>query len=149
MRRRITALLLGLALLTTTFALGQQTATAEPSVSSQDTTVSIRTGGFWGSGTDARVFIALFGTSATYTGELPDTTTGPNLERDTTTTYHLPTGNLGDIGTVAVFRYDDRGDHPEWYLGSVTAKGKIFNFSRWIPVRTWCYSPDKPGTCLE
>jgi PLAT/LH2 domain len=141
-------MLLGVAVLITTFAVGQQAATAQAPADPTITRVTIRTGTDWQAGTDARVWITLHGTKHTLWDQPLNTWVGTAMERGTHITYYLQTVPPKDLGNIrqVCLKSNDAGLNPSWKVGSVTIwnhhnrDGRIFSFNGWIPGggHKWC-----------
>ena len=151
MRRKLTATLMGVAMvamLVATLATGQRAAVAEPAETDQAAkadqlvwwNIVVRTGNYRFAGTDARVFVRVFGTgTATRTPPWHDVelqTHGRLLERNTTWTYPILSHDVGHVSRVCLWRTND-GFGPDWYVRSVSVKDQLFTFYQWIPSGQW------------
>jgi hypothetical protein len=164
MRRRITALLLGVAVLGTTFIVGQQAAVAEPSKTDElhkanqhpeiTWQIRVRTGNHWRAGTDAMVYFRVYGSNVpnVYPGHQyftvslnaarQDRINGEWLERNTTQRFDVKSFDLGHISLIEVWRGNE-GFNPSWFLGSVSTwsptRGEsiYFTFNKWIEAGKW------------
>ncbi|MCK4579980.1 MAG: hypothetical protein KAU10_01425, partial [Dehalococcoidia bacterium] len=74
----------------------------------------------WGAGTDARIFITLFGTDGRTTGEIRlDTPDWNDFEQGRTDAFVIEgKENVGDIDRIEI-RHDNTGDWAGWYLDNV------------------------------
>jgi PLAT/LH2 domain len=166
MRRRITASLLGAAVLVATFAVGQQAAVAEPSKADEvrkadklrkaeqhiQWSVKVRTGSYQFAGTDANVYLRIFGSNvsnwhprkwgffdAHIVGRRHHL--GDWLEQGSVDTIGFTYNDPGHVSDIWVWR-DNAGWSPSWYLGSITFQhpvhgDRIFSYNTWIPSGQW------------
>lgn len=145
MRRRITALLLGAAMLVTTFAAGQQAAVAGPSKTDQHPfKATFQTGYGRGAGTDALVRLHVWGRGIPhevdhYYWDL--NTEGRAMERGTTWEYSLTSPiDMGVITKVCVQRLNNSGFGPDWHLRTVRIdRGHLYDpqefiIMGWVPL---------------
>ena len=98
--------------------------------------VQVKTGDIRGAGTDANVFLQLFGEHSD-TGEQKLESSGNNFERGHTDTFGIEAVDLGEI-TKARVGHDGSGFGSGWFLDNIvvtaetTNKQWIFNCSRWL-----------------
>jgi hypothetical protein len=98
--------------------------------------VEVKTGDIRGAGTDANVFLQLFGEHGD-TGEQKLESSGNNFERGHTDTFGLEAVDLGEI-TKARIGHDGSGFGSGWFLDNIvvtaesTNKQWIFNCGRWL-----------------
>jgi hypothetical protein len=132
-RRRITALLIGVAALTT-LMVGQQGAWADPATAQDVYNGQVRTGTKSGAGTDANVWVYVNGSDGTF-GPLQLDTTGARMEANAADNFSF-TADLGELQRVCLYR-DDAGASPSWYVRFVTIDDEDFSFERYIPSEKW------------
>ncbi|KAA0199822.1 Lipoxygenase domain-containing protein 1 [Fasciolopsis buskii] len=100
--------------------------------------VSVYTGGKLGGGTDANVYIQIFGESAGHdSGLQPLRKDGRNLfERNKCDEFQIESYDLGVVRRVLVFQ-DNSGTSPSWYLDRILitdlASNDVYNF----PCEQW------------
>ena len=105
-----------------------------------DYTVQITTGDVDRAGTDADVYINLYGADGSQTGDkYLDNPNVDDFERNTTGTFQF---SACDVGTVTRIRlsHDNSGANAEWYVSNVVVRktgGGPWNFpvNAWIPTR--------------
>jgi hypothetical protein len=140
MRRRITAVLTVLALMTILLPAAPRTATAGTSADAVERAatdaaaeyrVTVRTGGTWQAGTDANVYVTLVGSEGRFGPVLMDGH-GDDFERGSVGTYTFDIDHLGTLQRVCVWR-DNFGANPSWYLDWVKVGRKTFSFYDWVP----------------
>jgi hypothetical protein len=117
MRLRISALLVGAFALTLTLTGGQRAALADTAGKSRTAAVvhylvHVKTMNISGAGTDANVWLKVFGTKG-QTGYLPLETFGDDFERGSVDTFAITANDLGAI-TRLCLRVDDAGLFPDW-----------------------------------
>jgi len=144
MRRSITALLLGVAALTSTFAIGQQ-AIAKPSghqsgrhgdANEYTNEIYVRTGSRASAGTNAPVWLWAQGTRGTI-GPVLLPSAGRLLTRRHFDHYQVDShASLGRISRVCLFRRDG-GVNPSWFVDDVKVNGVGSRFANWIPNGRW------------
>jgi hypothetical protein len=173
MRRRITALLVGAAVLGTTFIVGPQAAVAEPSkvdrvhkaaqpsnacraqtpskvfkpvkgrTTDQNRTWSlrVRTGSGAEAGTDANVWLRLFG-SGRHDLYVPSHGRLLDPDRWVWSEYHCQAPDLGPITSVWVW-VDDAGASPNFFLDTIeilspfTERWTVWKYNRWLIPNAW------------
>lgn len=101
-------------------------------------TVTVHTGCVEHAGTDANVYITLFGSRSDSDETLLDTTNYDDHEECTATTYEIRTrDDLGDLRFINI-RHDNKNDGPGWFLGwvkvkhSMTGREWVFPCQRWL-----------------
>ena len=145
MRRKLSAMLLGIAMFSIAFASGQQPVTAEPSKDARATAqpylIYVRTGNVSGAGTDANVYVQLFGTS----GNSPVLELESNqndFERNDLGGYSFTLNDLGTVNRVCLWR-NEAGLGDEWNVAYVTVAPRstpgqwTAPFNGWMPAYKW------------
>ncbi|MFG2092255.1 PLAT/LH2 domain-containing protein [Streptomyces sp. NPDC048612] len=103
--------------------------------------VAVYTGGEEGGGTDANVYITIYGTRGS-AGPIRLDNSANNFETGKTDRFTLGLRNLGRLKSIKI-RHDNSGRKPGWYLNRVTIDGNAkFSAYRWLAKdeedhRTW------------
>ncbi len=114
------------------------TATGEPRELTY--TISVSTGDIDGGGTNANVYVEIWGmkgTIQTYSGSLQLDNPGiDDFERGHTDNFTFAIANLGEVRKVCI-RHDNSNDHPGWYLSAVKVSDNLgrnwtFSFNQWL-----------------
>jgi len=98
--------------------------------------ISVKTGDIRGAGTDANVFLQLFGKNGD-TGERKLAESGSNFERGHTDICGLEAVDLGDLNKARI-GHDGSGFGSGWFLDNVvvsvesTGQQWVFNCGRWL-----------------
>jgi len=97
--------------------------------------VLLHTGNRFGAGTDANVFLELYGEKGT-SGEIAIPSKREELERGMVNKYKVASKDLGVLRKIDV-RHDNTGLGPAWYLEKVTVKDHsgnryVFNCGEWL-----------------
>lgn len=98
--------------------------------------VAVKTGDIRGAGTDANVFVQLFGEHGD-TGERKLESSGNNFERGNTDNFGIEAVDLGTLTKLRV-GHDGSGFGAGWFLDNITItiqnphKEYLFNCSRWL-----------------
>lgn len=138
MRRSITALLLGVTALASTFTMGQQ-AIAKPSKHRLVTNdIYVRTGSRTAAGTNAPVWLFVKGKGkGTTIGPVLLPSAGRLLTRSRYDHYQVDSRvRLSGISQVCLFRRDG-GVSPNWFVERVDINGVGSRFARWLPNGRW------------
>lgn len=99
--------------------------------------VTTYTNGIEGAGTDAEVFISIYGTKGSIVDKVIDSP-GDSRERGMIDRVDIESSDIGDIESI-VIRHDNQGKYPEWKLDKVTIRNSItgkewqFTCNCWIP----------------
>ncbi|OXB78277.1 UNVERIFIED_CONTAM: hypothetical protein H355_004727 [Colinus virginianus] len=104
-------------------------------------TIRILTGSPWGAGTDANVFLTLYGLQRGDTGERPLRKSDRlnKFERGQADTFELRAIDLGELKKLRI-RHDNSGSSPSWFVERVEVgdrkEGKTYYFpcQRWLAV---------------
>ncbi|MDF0665813.1 MAG: PLAT/LH2 domain-containing protein [Nitrospira sp.] len=113
--------------------------------------IRVVTGQLEGAGTDATVYIILFGEYGN-SGQFELDNPSNNFERGKTDTFVSPPvsrpdmKDLGDLQKVRV-SHDSGGESPEWYLDTVTVQNQTTGQSWLFPCHRWLNSVQ--GTSVE
>jgi hypothetical protein len=107
--------------------------------------VTVETGAVENAGTDAHVYLTLFGEQGeSGERELSELSDENNFEKGKTDVFELETHDLGAIHRIRI-RHDGRGDKPGWYLERVVVQREDTN-ERWIfPCRRWLAKGEDDG----
>ena len=98
--------------------------------------VIVRTGDVENAGTDARVYLMLFGYKGK-SGELYLNNPGINdMERNTESLFYFDEPDLGTLDQIRI-RHDDSGKEPGWYLKEVQVNDLKASTSRVFPCNRW------------
>jgi hypothetical protein len=115
-----------------------RTATRTPIPPSTKFKIDITTGSRTNSGTDANVFITLFGDVANGSERKLDTPGHDDFERGNTDTFNLVTSqNIGRLTRILI-RHDNSGSAPGWFLDKIvitnieTNQKWTFTANRWL-----------------
>jgi hypothetical protein len=98
--------------------------------------ITVQTGDVENAGSDANVFITLFGANAS-SGERFLDNAEDNFERGRTDVFSHEMRDLGEIRFVRI-RHDNTGNKPGWFLERIliqnqqTGAGFVFPCSRWL-----------------
>lgn len=98
--------------------------------------VEVKTGDIRGAGTDANVFLQLFGEHGD-TGERKLESSGNNFERGCTNTFGIEAVDLGEISKARV-GHDGSGFGSGWFLDNIIVTNEkdnkkwVFNCGRWL-----------------
>ena len=114
-----------------------------PPRTSVDYTIWVTTGDIDKGGTDADVWIELFGTNGS-SGEIYLDTSGyDDFEKGDITPYGHTLSNLGEIEQVCIW-HDNSGDGSGWYLESVMVENDEGR-SWFFPFNQWLADDEPPG----
>jgi PLAT/LH2 domain len=142
MRRRITTLLVGTALLTTSLGIGQQPAIADTTKKARSAAVwyniTMRTGDVRYGGTDDDVFIVLYGSRGRSQVVEVDNAED-NFERNKTDLFRVLLNDIGVVNRIGVYRNGDQTNYSRWNLAYVIVNGRTASYYTWIPADTWIY----------
>lgn len=102
--------------------------------------ITVVTGDKTGAGTDANVYITLYGEKGKSRELLLDNPQRNDFERNQTDTFTIPPSQVADLGAIrqVYLRHDGSGVAPGWYVASVTvtnvATGEKYRFifNRWL-----------------
>jgi len=102
--------------------------------------ITVVTGDKTGAGTDANVYLTLYGEKGNSTELFLDNPNRNDFERNQTDTFTIPPSQVGDLGAIRriYLRHDNSGTAPGWYVASVTvtniATGEKYRFifNRWL-----------------
>ena len=102
--------------------------------------ITVVTGDKLGAGTDANVYLTLYGEKGNSTELFLDNPNRNDFERNQTDTFTIPPSQVGDLGAIRriYLRHDNSGFAPGWYVASVTvtniATGEKYRFifNRWL-----------------
>jgi len=102
--------------------------------------ITVVTGDKLGAGTDANVYLTLYGEKGNSTELFLDNPNRNDFERNQTDTFTIPPSQVGDLGAIRriYLRHDNSGTAPGWYVASVTvtniATGEKYRFifNRWL-----------------
>jgi len=102
--------------------------------------ITVVTGDKTGAGTDANVYLTLYGEKGNSTELFLDNPNRNDFERNQTDTFTIPPSQVGDLGAIRriYLRHDNSGFAPGWYVASVTvtniATGEKYRFifNRWL-----------------
>jgi lipoxygenase homology domain-containing protein 1 len=100
--------------------------------------ITIVTGTLKGAGTDANVYITLYGDCG-QTGEFSLDNAENNFERRKTDYFEIVAPDVGELGHIRI-RHDNSGNYPEWFLSKVivanlrTQQEWTFYCNRWLAV---------------
>lgn len=98
--------------------------------------IQVKTGDIRGAGTDANVFLQLFGVNGD-TGECKLESSGNNFERSKTDLFGIEAVDLGEIAKARV-RHDNSGIGAGWFLDNIVVTNEndgkmwVFNCGRWL-----------------
>jgi len=97
--------------------------------------ITITTGSMQGAGTDADIYVELFGTGGS-TGEIVLDNRGNNFERGATDGFTVQARDVGDLQRLAI-RHNNNGLAPGWFLERVSVRddmGRTTNFycNQWL-----------------
>jgi hypothetical protein len=114
------------------------TAGAAPLAAGDITTyrIVVVTGAMKDAGTDADVYITLFGTEGN-SGERQLDNSGNDFERGHTDVYSITMEDIGDLEKIRI-RHNNKHDKPGWFLDRVTVQNErtgtawVFPCSRWL-----------------
>ncbi|MFE1764236.1 PLAT/LH2 domain-containing protein [Streptomyces angustmyceticus] len=107
--------------------------------------VAVYTGNKAGAGTDANVYITIYGTRGS-AGPIRLDNSANNFESGKTDRFTLGLRDLGRLKSIKI-RHDNSGKKPGWYLNKVTIDGNAsFSAYRWLAKdeddhRTWVKLP--------
>ena len=100
--------------------------------------ITLFTGEANNAGTDANVFISVFGNSSSFIHYALDNA-GNDREQGSIDTYSIETNYLGNLHTIRI-RHDNTGDRPGWFLNKVSIlheeSGSKWNFPyyNWLAI---------------
>jgi hypothetical protein len=144
MRKRNSALFVGIAILTTTLAMGPPAATAgtpKKVVPTADYTLQVKTGHLKDAGSDPDVFVRFIGSSSSWGfTELDDR--ADNWERNRLDSFPL---SLPPLGTVTQICIRKQGGN-DWYLAWASIGGRTASFYRWMKGNVTACQPAFPTT---
>ncbi|UCE07926.1 MAG: hypothetical protein JSW07_07815 [bacterium] len=99
--------------------------------------VRIKTGNIENAGTDARVFLTLFGDKGESIEERLDTPNHDDFVRNATDVFTISTDYLGELTKLRI-RHDNSGDSPGWNLDYIEIQEKEADKRRWnFPAYRW------------
>jgi hypothetical protein len=106
--------------------------------------IIITTGNIWLAGTDAKVFITLFGKTNVNTGELQLDNPGAEFEMGSVDTFVVQARNVGDIDHLRI-RHDNSGLGAGWYLEKIQIVSETEGKSWVFPVGRWLAKDEADG----
>jgi hypothetical protein len=101
--------------------------------------VTVITGDRWGAGTDANVFITLFGANSSKSDESKLDNAQDNFERNKTDVFGVESVHLGDLSKV-IIRTDGSGIGSDWFLDKITVFSEKDNKSWFFLCGDWLNS---------
>jgi hypothetical protein len=96
-----------------------------------------------GAGTDANVYITLYGDKAS-SDELSLDNAGNNFEQGAVDTFALYLGELGNIESIKV-RHDNKFPFPGWYLDRVSIRNEDTDQEWTFPCNRWLARDEDDG----
>lgn len=109
-----------------------------------DYTVTVTTGGIRYGGTDANVFITLFGAMGASDENLLDVPSRDDFERGNTDNFDFPTADVGDLQEILI-RHDNAGRNAGWYVERLQVRNERTG-QRWnFPVDRWLATDECEG----
>jgi hypothetical protein len=106
--------------------------------------ISVQTGTADYGGTDAEVFITLYGTNGN-TNELHLDNGRDNFDRGQLDVFEVTTRDVGDLQKVWI-RHDDSDDDSGWYLDYVRIHDQKRGKEWYFPCFGWLATDEDPGT---
>jgi lipoxygenase homology domain-containing protein 1 len=107
--------------------------------------VVVQTGTASGAGTDADVYMTMYGADAVSREILLDNDRD-NFENGQTDTFRLETRDLGDLTAVRV-RHDNSGSGPGWFLDNVRVARENPPIQEWtFPCGRWLARDEDDGS---
>ena len=97
--------------------------------------IQVYTGDVDGAGTDANVFLTIYGWSGS-SDEVQLDTAGDDFERNSVGTYSFDLKELGDLRMVHV-RHDNSGSRPGWWLQEITIRNEETDQEWSFPCNRW------------
>jgi hypothetical protein len=98
--------------------------------------ITVVTGNIDSAGTDANVYIWLFGANGDSGERVLDIAGIDNFNRGKTDEFTLAIKDLGDLREVRI-RHDNVGEKPGWFLESVTVRNGVTGQSWFFPCHQW------------
>jgi hypothetical protein len=105
--------------------------------------VTVVTGTVEGAGTDANVYITLFGGNGN-SGERQLDNARDNFERGQTDVFALEMADLGDIRRVRI-RHDNENRYPGWFLDRITIHNEETDREWVFPCQRWLAKDEDDG----
>jgi hypothetical protein len=102
--------------------------------------VTVRTGNFVGAGTDANVYVTLFGSSSASDETLLDAPGRNDFEQGATDNFGILATDIGEISQVRI-RHDDSGNHPGWFLEDIRVRN-VYSGIEWARPRRPAAGPE-------
>ncbi len=107
--------------------------------------VTVYTGNIENAGTDADVFITLFGKNGISSGERMIDNAEDNYEKGKVDVFQLELQQLGDLEAIRI-RHDNSGSYPGWFLDKIVIDGEgkqwTFPANRWFAYSSAPHSID-------
>ncbi|MER5890656.1 PLAT/LH2 domain-containing protein [Streptomyces sp. NPDC001941] len=100
-----------------------------------DYQISVFTGNVNGAGTDANVFLTLYGSRGS-SDELQLDSEGDDFERASTSVFTYTLEDLGDLRKVRV-RHDNSGARPGWFLSRILVRDMDGDREWTFPCSLW------------
>uniref|UniRef100_A0A667Z1M9 Lipoxygenase homology PLAT domains 1 n=1 Tax=Myripristis murdjan TaxID=586833 RepID=A0A667Z1M9_9TELE len=112
--------------------------------------IDIRTGDFTGAGTDANVWIIIFGENGdTGTLALKESNKSNKFERKQVDTFHFSDIlSLGELSKVRVW-HDNTGPAPGWHLDYIQVKDEVLDLTFRFPCDRWLSKKDDDGQIMR
>lgn len=110
--------------------------------------VLITTGDNFGAGTDANVYITLYGKSGTSREILLDNPNRNDFEKGATDTFELRPDKVGNLGALEQIRirHDNSGPLPGWYVVSVVIVDIATGHKYTFPLNRWLATDEGDGS---
>jgi hypothetical protein len=107
--------------------------------------IVVRTGTVGGAGTDADVYLTIYGTDADSREIVLDNATD-NFENGQTDTFGIETKDLGSLRAIRI-RHDNSGGGPGWFLADVRIARENPPTQEWVfPCQRWLARDEDDGS---